>query len=374
MAEPVPILVMARGLGHGGGERQLATMALSLDRTRYLPHVAACEGGFWQPALEQAGIPLHWVRSRSLVSRRGVAEMARLRRFIDQRRIRLVQTFDYAVNVYGVPVARSVPGAVPVSNLRCHMDLIPLRDRRLNYLSHRLAAGVVVNSEALAAHLVHDYGIQRGKIFVCHNGLDTSVFQPAPRRRTGGLEKADVVVGVACVLRPEKNLPLLLEAFAGVAASRPGTALLIVGSGPEEERLRNLAAGLGLGGSCMFQPSTSDVAPFLRSIDIFVLPSLTEGLSNSIMEAMACGCCVIASEVGGTPELIDHGTNGLLFPSGDRAALSAALAGAIDDRERRAALGQAAARKMQSEFSVRASVERMQEIYDILLTSRSAKC
>jgi glycosyltransferase involved in cell wall biosynthesis len=369
MPEPVPILLLTRGLGHGGGERQLAMTALTLDRTRYLPHIASCESGFWTPLLEQAGIPLHSIGSRSLLSRKGITEMARLRSFIARHGIRLVQTFDYAVNVYAIPVARSVPGVAAVSNLRCHMNLIPPRDRWLNYLSHRISAAVVVNSEAVRDHLVRDYRVDAGKIFVCHNGLDNFVFHPGERKRVSGLEHLNMVVGVTCVLRPEKNLPLLLEAFAAIRERRPGVTLLIVGSGPEEDRLRGLAAQLQLGDSCIFRPSTRDVAPWLKSIDIFVLPSLTEGLSNSIMEAMACGCCVIASRVGGTPELIDDGVTGLLFPSGDRTALCTALESVIDNAEKRSALAHAAERRMQTEFTLQASVDRMQAIYDRILAT-----
>src|SRR5215211_9229569 len=109
MAEPVPILLLTRALGSGGGERQLAMTALSLERTRFTPYVAAAESGFWAPLLEEAGIPVHWIRSRGLATRKGVIEMARLRAHIARRKIRLVQTFDYAVNVYAIPVARSVP-------------------------------------------------------------------------------------------------------------------------------------------------------------------------------------------------------------------------------------------------------------------------
>jgi L-malate glycosyltransferase len=367
MPHPHPVLLLSRSVGPGGGERQMATTALSLDRARYTPHVAYAETGFWAPILEHAGIRLHWIRSRSLMSRRGVTEMARLRAYIGDHGIRIVQPFDYATNVYAIPIARSVRGVAALSNLRCHMDLIPPRDRRLNYLSHRLASAVVVNSNALRTHLVEDYRIASEKIHVCYNGLDTSTFRPGARRRIAELEGKALVIGTVCVLRPEKNLPLLLKSFAAVAPKLGDVALLVVGSGPEEASLRQLAATLGIGGQCVFQSSVRDVVPYLHSIDIFVLPSVTEGLSNSIMEALACGCCVIASNVGGTPELIDHGVNGLLFPSGDLQALTTALASVAGDASLRATLSQAGAAQAQSRFSVAAAAARMQEIYDTVL-------
>lgn len=359
----IPVLLMSHSLGHGGGERQLGLMALSLERARYAPHVAACDGGYQAERLREAGVPFFDIGSRSLMSRAALSEGLRLRRYIREHSIRLVQTFDYSMNVFGIPVARSVAGVVALSNLRCHMDLIPTRYRRLNHWAHRISQGVVVNSKALRSHLVKDYQIPEPKIFTCYNGIDTAVFHPGPR------ERASVVIGTVCVLRPEKNLPLLLEAFAVVAGVRDDARLLVVGSGPEEGALKTLANRLGIAERCVFQPSTPDVPRFLAEMDVFVSPSLTEGLSNAIMEAMASGCCVVASDVGGTGELIEDGVTGLLFPSRDKDALADRLLRVIDDRTRREALAAAGAARMRVSFSLQSAAARMQQIYDSVLSA-----
>lgn len=371
-AAPVPVLLMSHSLGHGGGERQLAITALALDRTRFTPHVAACEGGYQADQLRDAGVPFFDIRLTSLTNRTAVRESLRLRRYIRGQGIRLVQTFDYSMNVFGIPVARSVPGVVTLSSLRCNMELIPSRYRWLNHFAHRISRGVVVNSEALKSQLVTEYQIPAKKIFVCYNGVDTGVFHPRPRERVAGLESAPLVVGTVCVLRPEKNLPLLLEAFADVAVSTGagmgGARLLVVGSGPEEGPLKALAERLGIAESCVFQPSTPDVPHFLAGMDIFVLPSLTEGLSNAIMEAMASGCCVLASNVGGAQELIEHGVTGLLFPSRDQHALVQRLLSVAGDADMRGSLASAAAERMQTAFSLNGAVTRMQQVYDSFLS------
>jgi glycosyltransferase involved in cell wall biosynthesis len=352
---------MAHSLGHGGGERQLALMALAMDRTRFEPHVGHCEEGFWVERLREAGVPFFRMGPRSLIGISALREAQRLRAYIRENRIRIVQTFDYSMNVLGFPAARSVPGVLTISNLRCHMDLIPRRYRWLNHVSHRLSSATVVNSRALKRHLEDDYSIQPGKIFTCYNGIDTDVFRPAHRTCPG------VTIGTVCVLRPEKNLPLLLEAFACVSRVRDSIRLLITGSGPEEPALRALAANLGIMERCTFYPSTSDVARVLHSIDVFVLSSLSEGLSNALMEAMACGCCVIATAVGGNGELVSDRETGLLFPSRDRDALTACLLDVIDNEERRRALAAAAAKRMREEFSLSGAVRNMQSIYDRVL-------
>jgi glycosyltransferase involved in cell wall biosynthesis len=369
--KPIPILLMSHSLGHGGGERQLALTALAIDRNRFEPHVGYCEGGFWVDRLREAGIPFFVMGPRSLVGISALRETRRLRSYIRENRIRIAQTFDYSMNVLGIPAARSVPGVITIANLRCHMSLIPRRYRWLNLMAYRISPGTVVNSEALRRHLCEDYAIQARRVFTCHNGIDTGVFHPAPKSTVPGLEGASVVVGTVCVLRPEKNLGLLMEAFHDATRDRGDVRLLITGSGPEEPVLRALAERLGIAEKCIFHPSTPDVTRVLSAIDIFVLPSLSEGLSNALMEAMACGCCVIASNVGGNPELVADGVTGMLFPSRDRSALVEKLTEAIGDAGRRQALAAAGAEKMRREFSLTRAVENMEEIYETLL-SRAA--
>jgi glycosyltransferase involved in cell wall biosynthesis len=169
------------------------------------------------------------------------------------------------------------------------------------------------------------------------------------------------VVGTICALREEKCLPVLLDAFAHIA--RPGRKLVIVGSGPMREQLEEQCRHLSLTSYCHFEPTTHAVASWLHSMDVFVLPSRTEGLSNALMEAMACGCAVVASEVGGNPELVRPGKTGLLFPSGDAPALAAALEKLAEHPELRATLAQAAVETSRQEFLPSVSTRRMEQIY-----------
>jgi glycosyltransferase involved in cell wall biosynthesis len=142
---------------------------------------------------------------------------------------------------------------------------------------------------------------------------------------------------------------------------------MIVGSGPMLPDLRKRAAELGILDACHFEPSTPQVPEWLWNMDIFVLPSLSEAFSNSLMEAMACGCCVMASRVGGNPELVEDGVRGLLFRPGDAADLARGLRDAIVNVEFRMRLGEAAHDFLHSHFSSAASARRMGEIYTSLL-------
>jgi glycosyltransferase involved in cell wall biosynthesis len=142
---------------------------------------------------------------------------------------------------------------------------------------------------------------------------------------------------------------------------------VIVGSGPCWPALEGRARALGILEECVFQPATQQVPEWLHAIDIFVLPSLSEALSNSLMEAMACGCAVAASSVGGNPELVSDGETGMLFESGDAAGLAEVLRKLAADPALRCELAHNAVRLIQNRFTLEAAARRMGEIYAALL-------
>jgi glycosyltransferase involved in cell wall biosynthesis len=358
---PAPVLLMARLLDQGGSERQLAEVAKTLDRSRFEPHVGAFRsGGLRWRELASAGVPLVHFPVPSLASVRGALAIAA---YIRRHGIRLIHTFDAPATVYGVPAARLGGAPVVLSSQRAHRDLAP-RLRHLARLTDSLVDGIVVNSGYIRRHLVEDERVPPARIHLCRNGVDLNEFRDTPRCRPEPLRDAALVIGVVCALRPEKDLPTLLEAFAQL---QTGPRLAIVGSGPCEPDLRALASRLGIADRCLFEPATTNVAAWLRGIDIFVLPSLTEALSNSLMEAMACGCCVVASRVGGNPELVTHLETGLLFEARDSAGLASNLRLLLEQPALRADLAQNAARLMHESFGIEASARRMGEIYSLFL-------
>ncbi len=300
---PTPVLLLTRSLGEGGTERQLSELARSFDPKRFIPHIGCTIGtGFRADELRRQGLAILELPMNSLASRSGLEAIGRFRQYVRNNGIELVHAFDASMIVFGVPAGRLSAAKVVLSSQRCYEDTIFPPHRKYVRVAHRFAHGIVANCDAMRRHLIDHYHAPESKIRVCHNGLDTTVFQPGARRRPAELKQASLVIGVVSVLREEKTLPLLLKAFHAVRDTAPGLMLLIVGSGPEETGLRDLSEKLGIAGQCVFQPSTSDVAAWLHAIDIFVLPSRSEALSNAVMEAMGCGCCVVASRVGGNPE------------------------------------------------------------------------
>jgi glycosyltransferase involved in cell wall biosynthesis len=366
---PVPVLLLVRALGIGGSERQLVETARFLQRERFAPHVGCFRpDGLRRADLERAGVPILHLPVYSFRSTAVVTAASRLIRYIRQHHIQVVHSFDAPLNMFAVPIARFAGVPAVISSQRGHRDLTGGVTKFCLRVSDRLTDAVVVNCDAMRRHLVDDEGVPESKIRICYNAVDVDQFK---RRATVSPWPGKPVIGVVCALRPEKGLDTLLRAFAML--SRQDAMLAIVGSGPELPRLTALALELGIAARCHFEPATSEVAEWLSRIDIFVLPSRTEALSNALMEAMACACCPIATRVGGNPELIDDGGNGLLFEVDNVEQLAAQMEELLADPERRQRMAAAASAKMASRFTHAQAASTMQEIYDLVLLNAQRK-
>jgi glycosyltransferase involved in cell wall biosynthesis len=342
-------------------------IARSLDRTRFQVHVGCFHKGMRADDLESAGIPILQLPVRSFLKPGALLGAWRMIRYIHTHKIQIVHTFDYPLNCFGVPVALIARTRAILSSQRAHRELTPALYWTILRITDRLVKGVVVNSDSVRRQMVARERVPAAMLHLCYNGIDTTRFHAGGRNRMPAMADASLVVGVVCVLRPEKGLSTLLNGFAKFEKNRSGMRLVIVGSGPELESLQLLARELAIADKVRFEPATADVPDWLRSIDIFVLPSLSEALSNALMEAMACGCACVASRTGGNPELIEEDETGLLFQPGSACELAEKLGILADDEALRNRLAQAAAARIQSQFSLAASVSRMQEIYDKVL-------
>jgi L-malate glycosyltransferase len=317
--------------------------------------------------LKAAGVPIVHFPVRSFVSPSALSGAWQLARYIRSHKIRLLHTYDYPLTAFAVPVARFLTSTIVLSSTRSHRELIPQNYLKLVRITDHLVEAIVVNCEFLKRHLVEDENVPPSRIELCYNGVDLGEFRPLDSTRPAALPPDALVIGVVCVLRPEKGLSTLIKAFAEIRNLTPRLKLAIVGSGEMREPLEAEARALGIWEDCVFAPATKEVADWLRAIDIFVLPSLSEALSNSLMEAMACGCCAVASNVGGNPEQVRNEETGLLFEPRDAIGLSDILRTLVQDEPLRRRLAAAGQRMVRERFSIQSSVERMSEIYSKLI-------
>jgi glycosyltransferase involved in cell wall biosynthesis len=241
----------------------------------------------------------------------------------------IVHSHDYKSAFYAWLATRAQPARL-VATLHGWVEgtsSLRLYARLELALLRRFDALVAVSADQVA-RLV-DAGVPRSRIHCIDNGIDFPVADAdgaAMLRDELGIAGDARVFAAVARLSAEKNLAMLLQAFAPVARQAPGAVLLLVGDGPERGALRRLSDELGLGTQVRFLGSRDDMGAIYALIDCLVLPSLTEGMPLVVLEAMACGLPVLASAVGDIPRLLAHAEHGRLVPAGDRDALQAALA------------------------------------------------
>ncbi len=368
--KPVPVLLTTRELDQGGIERDVAKIAMGVDRARFTPYVATYSAkGMRYEELRQAGIPILEMPVGSLASRSALRSAGLLYRFLRKHRIRILHSYD-ASGIFTLPVARAARVPVMLTSQLSYRSILDPMTQRLLRLTDRYADAVLVNCEAIRKYMIEDEHVPAARVDLCYNGVDTAVFYPGESERPQEIAGASLVIGSVCALRSEKALPLLQEAFSKVQHLQTGMKLLFVGSGVELAGLQKNAADLGISEACVFVPATAKVATWMRAIDIFVLPSYSEAFSNSLLEAMACGCCVVGSRVGGTPELIGEQERGLLFESRNADDLAAKLAKLIREQETRRDLGIKAAAFARDHLTIAIAVERTATIWERRLAEK----
>lgn len=241
----------------------------------------------------------------------------------------------------------------------------------LRQLHSPLIDRYITVSKNLEHYLIERVRIAPARITQVYNGVDTTRFMPRQDGPRGALPEgfahgAATIIGTAGRMQPVKDQATLLRAFARVVQVHPSTRLVMIGSGPLLAELRALAAALGVGDQVWFPGALDDVAAVLRSMDVFVLPSLSEGISNTLLEAMASGLPVLATGVGGNLELVQHGHTGRLFQPGDFSTLSRLLGDYIAQPRLRLDDGAAARRMVVDHFSLSAMVANYQSVYEQL--------
>ena len=355
---------MVQSLGQGGCERDAAKLAISLDRSVFSPRVGVLRtGGFRLPEVESAGIPVLHFPVSSFVKPSVFAAARQFGQYVSAHGIQVVHAFDVPTDIFAGFASRYYRVPRIVTAQLSYRDLVAPRERLLLRATDRISDVVVVNSKAVGKSLERDYKVPAEKVFLCYNGVNSDEFHPAEAAAPEFLADAEVVIGSVCVMRPEKRMDWLVRSFADVYTHHPGARLLLVGSGPETPKLQSLSKELGVGNQTFFVPGQAQVADWLRNMDVYVNASVSESFPNALLEAMACGCCAVGSNVGGIPELIENGKSGLIFNTDSDASLTDALHRVVSDAALRRALREQAFARAHSCFSMSNTVDRMQSLY-----------
>ena len=357
------ILLIGDSLNVGGTEGQFVEIACGLDRSRWDVHLTCNRAvGPLRARIEATGQSVWSCGPGSFKSPRFARALWRLARYLRAHRIRVVHAFDFYSDILGVIAARLAGVPTVIASQRELGDLRTPLERRFYRLAMRLADYVVVNAQAVAERLTLARAVAPRRIVVIPNGVDTVRFSPAPSRprRLAG----HVTVGTLANLRPEKGLEHLVRAMALVRDRGAGEQLAIWGDGPLRADVERLIGEVGLSASARLRGATIEPEAALRTMDIFVLPSLSEACSNVLLEAMASGLPVVTTRVGGNPALVDDEVTGLLVPPGDPAALAKAIIRLVEDPVLAERLGAGAREVACSHFGLGRMLSRVQALYD----------
>lgn len=263
-------------------------------------------------------------------------------------------------------------------------DVFDLEGRNKKYnLMRRMIRPLVGRyisvSQDLREWLINVIGVPGERVVQIYNGVDQTLFKPGDRSYTiapeGFLAGDPVIVGTVGRLAEVKDQATLINAFASVLNSLSSDTvppkMIIAGDGPMRKRLEQLVDALGIGKSVWITGDRSDIPDILRLFDLFVLPSLGEGISNTILEAMATGLPIVATNVGGTPELVEHGANGYLVPSGDSAQMASYISRLVLSQQQRKIMGSASLERVRHRFDWNRTVDSYLAVYDELMYRES---
>ena len=363
------VLWLVKGLGPGGAERLLVEHARAGDRARFdyqlaylLPWKQHLVG-----ELEALGVTTHCLDVRSVADPRWIG---RLRRLVRAGRFDVVHVHSPALAAAARPalrLAHARPALVYTEHNRwpSHHPLTRLANR----VTLRLADATVAVSDDVRRSM----GRQGAGVEVVRHGVDTAALRQKAAERAAvraelGIGDDDLLAVTVANLRTSKGYPTLLAAARLVFDADAQVRFVAAGQGPQEAELRALVAELELGDRFRLLGYVPDAARVVAGADLFVLASEHEGLPLAVMEALALGVPVVATNVGGVPELVEDGTNGLLVPPRDPAALAAAVLALTDDGARARLAAGAAARG--DSLDGRPAVERLDELYAELAARR----
>jgi glycosyltransferase involved in cell wall biosynthesis len=374
------ILKVVPTLMCGGTENQFMTLGRLLDRTRFdLEFACLRRWGPFVKELAERRIPLQEYEVSTFRSVQALTQQAKLARHIARRGVQIVHAYNFYGNVFAIPPARLVAPVV-IASIRDRAPYLTAMQKRVQRYACQFADCILVNADAVRQWLVDD-GYDASKIVVIRNGVDTARFEVPDEgdriRGELGLAPGTRMVTVVSRLTRLKGLENFLEAAAMLKPRYPDVRMLIVGEtapgqGGYLTELNALAERLGVGDRVIFTGLRSDVPALLGSASVAVMPSLNEALSNVLLESMAAGAPVVATRVGGTPEALVDGVNGLLVEPGDSREIADAVGRLLDDRLFAARLGRAARRCIADKFSVERMVQSTEELYMDLLARKHA--
>lgn len=355
---PIHILYIIDSLTHGGTEKQLVQLINALDRTRIQPHLCTLKAS--EGLYDELDIPKICLNFQSFFSPSLVTVQRELAGFIKQHNIRIVQTFFQdpfllAALIKPVTGVRLIGSFRDLGFWRTRIESIKMR------LACRFFDGFIANSQAVKDVVVATDKIPPAKITVIYNGID---LRTLPEPLSDDL-RHDAVVGIVANLnRPVKRVEDFVRAASLVAKQQPAARFVVIGGGHLQPDLEQLATSLGLADRITFTGRIDKPLDDVREFSVGVITSETEGFCNAIVEYMALGVPVVATDTGGNPELIAAGQTGFLYPVGDIESLAKQLMLLLENKELAFSMKERARAGIKTNFSLEDMVKFHESYYE----------
>jgi glycosyltransferase involved in cell wall biosynthesis len=378
---PLPVVFVVASMITGGTQTHLLEVFRHLDRRRFRPVLFALrDEGNLLAACRAAGVEVRtFGMGGSLKNPRDFRGLLRMLRALREIRPAVVHGYLLRGNFYAAVAARLAGVPVVVTSKRGLHHPAGLAERIAVRVASRLSDTVTGNSPQVLEFTVEVEGVQKAPMVMIPSGIDVERFDPAAvgegsrRGLREGLGIADQpVVGTAITFRPRKGFRMLFEAMAELRRDTPDAQLLIAGADDMPPEPAELARSLGLTDCIHLLGRRSDMPEVLAALDVFVLPSESEGMSNAILEAMAMELPVVVTAVGGAPEVVEEGVSGFLVDYPDAGAMASRLGRLFADSGLRRRVGEAARRRVVSAYSSAGMVRQMEELYATLLRRKKS--
>lgn len=359
--EPIRVSFVIDRLSRAGTESQLLALIRHVDRARIEPTLVLLDGTDEESrSLEPDDCAVIRLGSKKLLSRGGFSAAKRLYNFWHQNRPDVVQAYFLDSSYLAIPLAKimGVQSTIRVQNNLGYW--ITPRHRFLNRIMRQLTDKTLTNSESGQMAICRSERLPTSRVIAIENGVDLdrfAGFAPPCRNPTS------IRVGCVANLRPVKNIDGLLHAARIVCEQDARVTFAIAGDGEQRAELERLRTALKLENRVEFRGSIVDVPGFLKTVDIAVLPSHSEGMSNALLEFMAAGRAIVASDVGANARLLNNGTCGLLVPPGDSAVLASAIVRLIADSGLAQRLAANARCRVAEGYSREAMCRRFEEFF-----------
>ena len=363
----------------GGTQTHLLQVFRLLDRSRFRPVLFTLrDGGNLLEATRDAGVEVRtFGMGGSLRNPRDFIGLAKMVKALRELRPGVVHGYLLRGNFHAAVAARLAGVPVLVTSKRGLHRPAGLAERIAVRVAGRLSDTVTGNAPQVLDFTRDVEGLAGVPMAMIPSGIDTARFDPAAvaadargvlRTELGLADKP--VVGTAITFRPRKGFRMLFEAMAELRRGLPDAQLVIAGADQMPAEPQELARSLGLEGAVHLLGRRADMPEVLTMLDVFVLPSESEGMSNAILEAMAMGLPVVVTSVGGAPEVVEEGRSGFLVDYPDSAAMAARLLELLRDPSLRRAVGDAARRRVVAAYSATGMVRQIEDLYATLLNGK----